>query len=712
MPAATTFSYGLCSKCADLPELLPADIREIKKEEKMVMTLVKIIVVLFIIGMVWTTVQKIYASTKIAVQMSSDPESALQIAEKSLESDAFTLDEYENQLIRIAKDTGYAGAMLKLAEFYTGKRYKNKKNEEKSKYWKEEAVKAGDFESIIDHYGFSDYDVSSGDYNEIIQNLQTAEEKAVSKEIKDGITHMKGIVYFKMGNTDAAKQLFADISLPELANESKYMTFQCLKREINAAAAEKILEELESGEFEIPADDYLWLYNSYAAKRDSEPDYESEMKYVQRYISSKDADKETANRIGADTYYHVAKALREGMKGHFQTDTLSDVEALQKAAKFGHVEALYDVGLGFWTGNGHYMRNYYKANEYLFQAALKGHKQAVNILKKHGVEGILLSSAQEDAVTYRFIDGYELKASKDIMRWLQLYYGLIYKASVVKREFMSGYSKKFQSFDELVNGIHLLYSEQVAEMLRWSVLAMMHFGIDIYDVNDIMAECGELSLLPRVPNFENGLEQIDRRASQLNIHMSYAQAARGCWSGAGIGTTIKGTVTAAAKASVAAGIMNIGSGVLHGIGDSIISAMNNSEIKGMGKKLFEDKKTKKEFADAVFSACMEIGVVVRKNIETQCNMSMTALEGCVRYGKENLAELDDRTLRAKINNNLSTRKNEYAYALLIEALRRHPLNGDIYLKILEITGKRAKSLTDNEAYEPIERYACDFGIVQ
>ena len=173
------------------------------------------LVIIWIIGWVLMTIQKIYAKTKISVQMGSDPEAAVKTAKKNLDSDAITLDEYEKQLIKIAENTGYTGAMMKLSELYNEEKYKNKKNEDKSKFWKEQAVKAGDIEVIMDYYEFSDYDVSSDDYNGMIRNLSTAETKATSEHVKSIAVYLKGIVNFKMGNIDTAKQLFVSISSPE-----------------------------------------------------------------------------------------------------------------------------------------------------------------------------------------------------------------------------------------------------------------------------------------------------------------------------------------------------------------------------------------------------------------------------------------------------------------------------------------------------------------
>lgn len=666
--------------------------------------MIKIIVILIIVGIPLGIVGAIYISIKSSIsrreideQMNSNPEAVLQIAVKTMEDDIFTADEYEEQLIKIAESTGYTGAMLKLAELYAGEKGESKKDKEKWMLWRKRAAKAGDLTSIIEYYGFSDYDVSSSAYDEIIHDLDNA------KAAKEGVSYLKGIVYFKKGLTEQAKQLFLGLSSSELEQQRQYMLFQCFMKESNITAAEKMLAYLEEGDFEIPAAAYLNLYNYYAARRDSTgPDYQAEMKYVERYAASEGADHETTCRIGGNTYYNAALAMEKG-KYSFEKDTGKALEAYKKAADFGNAEALYYVGMSFWTGE---YRDYYKANKYLLEAAGKNHQQAEAILEQYGVDGILIAPMSADGRVYHFMDGYELAASGSTVKWLSLLYGAQCMAVLLSNEFLNKYKETFKSFQELVNGVHQLYADQAAKMIRWGIHLLMSLGIDAYDAEDIINASEDLALLPRVPLFEQALEQIDDRAEQLNMKTAYAQATRRSWSGAGFGTTIGGTIRAAMGASVAAGAMNIGSGILHGIGDSIAESMNNSEIKGMGKKVFENPKTIKEFEDAVLSACLDIGIVLIKMIETHCDIELEALEGAVKFRDENLADIDERALNAKINNNLSVANNDYAYALLLEKLRRYPLDGDVLEQIIALTVRRS-SYGSPECKEVL-RYACDF----
>lgn len=647
--------------------------------------------------------ERVNGRRKISEQINVNPELALQIAVKSLESGAFTLDEYEGHLLKIAENTGYIDAVVKLAELYSGTKYEGKKDDKKSMFWKERAAKAGDLGSIVDYYGFSDYDISSDAYDEAISCLDHV--KATSLNEEDLVNYMKGIVNYKRRILEPAKQLFAKMSSPEFKRAGNYMILQCFMKESNIYAAENMLDGLEKDEFKIPAAVYLNLYNYYVSKRENaEPDYAAEIKYVEKYASNKEADYETACRIGGNTYYNAAIAMEYGRYG-FEKNMGKSLELYKKAADLGHMEALYYVGMHFWTGE---FRDYHKANEYLLKAAQKGHNQAEAILERYGVDGILIMPMQEKQVSYHFMDGYELMASGDTMKWLAIFYGIQYKALVLSDQFLDLYKKSFQSFEELVNCVHQLYADQVARMLGWGIRLLMFFGIDTYDVEDIMNESEDLALFPKVPLFEHALEKIDDRAKQLNMQTAYAQATRRSWSGAGFGTTIGGTIRASIKASAAAGAMNIGSGILHGIGDSIVDAMNNAEIKKMGEKVFENSDTMVEFSNAVLMACLDIGNVLKGIVETHSKIELKPLKGIIEFGNENLADIDERTLKAKINNNLSVANTEYAYALLLENLRRYPLDGDTLNQIIVLTIRRS-SYGEQECKEVL-RYAFDFGL--
>lgn len=667
------------------------------------MGILLILICIWLIGCVVMLVQRIKAKTTASKRGKSDPKAAVSTLRDALDDSAISQKEFVKEIEKIIDQTGSVDAMQELVNFYTS----DSKDDEKRTYWETKIVRTGDLKAIVEFYGFTDYDVSSDNYADMIQDLNTARTVTSDDSQRALGDYLCGLVNYKMGRSEVARKFFASITDPQLTDSSCYMTFQCFILEGNIPEAEKVLEKLEGRKFELHAADYLVLYNAYVTMRNNgHPNYYAEATYADRYAACKDADAKTANRIGGDAYYRIAVGFEKGTNG-FPKKPDESLNAYEKAAQYENADALYYMGEALWRGK--LPRNYSLANQYLTKAAQMGNPQAQAILQQYGVDGILIRLKEPEVRTYQFLDGHKLTVTKNTASWLQLSQGIYYKASLVASTFSSRYSASFQTFDQLMNGVHQLYADHIAQMIKWSLMLLMAFGIDTYDASTIMQECGDLSLLPRVPNFEQGLERIDARARKLNIKLSYAQATRGTWQGAGFGTTVSSTISSAAKASLAAGVMNIGSGILHGIGDSIVESMNNSEINGMGKALFESPGTKKEFVSAVLSACITVGGVVIAFIERDSGLRLEPTGSGISYGGENLAHIDDRTLNAKISNNLTAGNNKYAYALLVEHLSRFPFNSETLKQIMALTVHLTDS-SEGEEYDSLYRYIGDFNI--
>ena len=663
-------------------------------------------IVLSIIGLIMMYAEKIkdkQKEEKLKVLMDSDLEEALKEIVKRLRTalasdmDGVTdiegyftshINEYEKNLatvgdnliaehdkniITAARKIQLVDAMLKLCELYEGRLYDNiadivksyniytnkkfmlekvlekKKDIEKANRSARNAnaVKAemGDLKAIIDYYGFSDTNVNSNRYDEILRNLNNV--KPQSSEEEANKQHLTGIVYYKSNKIDDAKKLF--IPAADKDNKSKFMLACCYESENNFSEVDKLLYELESADW-------------------------------------KNHDDAILGRI----YHNCGVAYLTGNYG-VKKDIKKAICYYKDAANLNYINSM--AVMGVMMINGEYEgtivnRDYIKINEYLVKAKIAGNENAKDTLKSHGVDDIIIKTGALKPATYKFMDGHELTTPLETLKSLQLTHGIRYKAFEIADAFPAEYDKNITSFEQLMNGIHILYSEHIAQMIQWCLKVLMWYGIDAYDANAILEECDDLDLLPRVPRFEQGLNIIDNRAEQLNIKLAYTQATRRVWVGGGFGTTISGTIAASVKGSVAAGVMNVGSGILHSIGDSIVGAMNNSEIRGMEKKLFENPNTKTEFNNAVRSACLDIGNTLQQLIEKHLKIKFVGVKGNIKYQGENLSSIDDRTLVSKINNNLAIGKIGYVYALLIEKLRRSPISRDTYNQLSELTLKR------------------------
>lgn len=640
-------------------------------------------------------------TAEITKALQSNLDEAFRLIVDGKGSGALEQSEYIDFLTKLAKDAHHSGAMGKLAELYSGDTVPSAKNPEKYKFWLESAAKAGNIEAIKQYFGFLEFDMASDAYDDALQSL----EKAIAVSHHEGleIRYLKGIAYYKSGDFQAVRRILENNNLGQYDTQRKYLLMQCAFKSNDILAAETQLLELEASGFDISADDYLRLYNYYKKQRISaEHRYEKEIYYFEKYAKCKDADSKVVAQIGGDVYYSQAVAL-DKVAGDQEKRTEEIEEAYKKAAAYNHPEALFYYGEKYWG-----TPNRCAANDYLVRAADNGHKDAKLILEKYGVEGVLVRPRDVEARSYLFAGGYELTATSKTRQWIQLCYGAQYKARLITNDFEKNYKNTFKSFEQLMNGVHRLYVDSVAQMLHWSIRVLISYGIDEYSAEDILERCDDLSLLPRVPQFEYELERIDNRARELNAQLHYAQASRGVWSGSGFGTTMSGAIKATVKASVAAGVMNAGSGILHGIGDSFVKSVNNAEIKKMSKALFERAEKSKEFCNAVSSACMDILEVVMDIVEMHCGISLE-IEGQVLYDNNDLSTIDDRTLENKIANNWSTEKYEYTNALLIEALRRTPLDSEVFQKVAILAVKLGEA-PGGDVHTSMARYAGDLGI--
>lgn len=625
----------------------------------------KIIVICIVVIVVSNIVVRITNSINkktIAERMTSDPALALKLAVDSV----FSPEEFESQVLSIIENTGYNPAMAKLAQFYASEEAAGKKDIEKSRFWFKKAAEAGNLESILDYYGFSEYDVKSNEYEAMLCCLDKV--KPDSEDEARMTCYQKSIIYYKMGKTDIARQILENLDYPKLNEKRCHMLFLCLVRVGNWDRAEHVLQQMEENDWAVPADFYLTMYQYYKSPRDNkEPDYAMQIKYTEKYEKCGDANRDKASVMGGDAYYYLGKK--------------------------------------YWLEGAN--RDYEMANRYFLKAAEKGEVGAKKILEEYGVEGILVCPMQVDRTTYLFMNGCKFDVSENTMKWLQLYYGIQFAADILSGYFKEQYTTNFHSFDNLINGVHQLYTDRITQMVRWCIVLLMSFGTDGYDAKDIVDNCKDLSLLPRVPIFEQAIEMLDNRANALNIETMYTKAMRTKWSGAGFGTTIPSAIGATIRASVTAGIMNVGSRVLYDIGDSIARSIDNSEIRGMEKKILENQKIQDEFVDAVYSACQDVGQTVRKMIEANSNLRLEVLEGSVWYEGEDLSSLDDRTLDAKINN-YSYFGDDRAYTLLLEKLRRTPLNKVAFQRLYEYANK----CENKEVYSSLKRYGHNFGLLK
>ena len=497
----------------------------------------------------------------------------------------------------------------------------------------------------------------------MIESLNRAEALYNNNPI---VEHLKGIVYYQSDKINEAKHYFsisAGSSNANVNNKSKEMLALCYIKEDNIPEAEKTVSGLESAGASVMSLIYLRIFSKYAAKgTDDSQNVEKSIMYAQKYVDRRAVDKNEPSAQGISAYAFLGEMYRE------ESDSLK-----------------YDA-----------------ANDLLAYAADHVNEQAKNILKQYGVEGVIVKRGNVKDIPVKFPNGYVITVDAKYNNYLQIYYAMQYKKKKIAQEFAAQYSKKFSSLNDVVNGVIQLYADSLAIMALWDNKLLLSLGYDDITSAEIISEAGNLSLLNRATNFEKKIEEIDKLAATFNINLAYSKATRARWTGVGFGTTISGTISAAVKSSVAAGIMNVGSSMLHGVGDSILKAVNKAEINRQEREVFESANTRREFVNAVYSACNDINKFVIRTIVNQQGIDRS-LSGRFVFKGEELNQLDTRTLDSKITNHLDDDDISYLYALLVEKLRRDPRNIDTFKSILKLSLDSGNASA--ESIENLVKYA-------
>lgn len=427
---------------------------------------------------------------------------------------------------------------------------------------------------------------------------------------------------------------------------------------------------------------------------------------------------ELLSLIGKEEMVDLLKILLKG------NDTISKnvSRAFRMAdshAKLGNLEMMELVAFSRFSGeyNGEMIsRNYELENDIFKKMAADGNKDAQEILTKLSHEDVILYLPEDEKIKplkLKFLDGNELTVGKANLRRRQLYEGLNYQSRKCMNMFAELYVEHIKDFDNMLENNHVLASASFTKMLQWSVSLLMKHGIDEYDIGTIYNKATQdLDFTTKIPDFIKQIEIIEQTAAANGMELAYSQMTRTKFRSASISNSISGHIEAQISGSITAGVMNIGKGMIHGVGDMITKAINNSQIKGMKNQLFASEATLLEFKQAVYEICWEIGNTTFELLEQHGHINFMkqeyTLDGKIMYNGENLKEIKSEALMPKMNNNISIGNIDYAYALTLEMYRRNPGKRYLIDKVLSVSKKMDKKTDDY--FEMLENYIITLSI--
>ncbi|WP_156114892.1 CFI-box-CTERM domain-containing protein [Paenibacillus sp. FSL R5-0345] len=243
-------------------------------------------------------------------------------------------------------------------------------------------------------------------------------------------------------------------------------------------------------------------------------------------------------------------------------------------------------------------------------------------------------------------------------------------ASKSKTDFDVYYHSSVKSFDDLFDKAFPTFIESVTASLKFGVSVLMKYGVDDVDF-DKLAElaANDIDIPKYISPFMEAAEKIEEYAENLSNYKNLSRAGRSRWQGGGfgLGGAIKGALTA--------GALNMGTGMVRGIGDSLSNAGDRAKIAGMKKKIFTDHRTLGLLVEGIHECCFGIFYSVWSILEDENRIP--------------LIEFDTEKLNARANNLITqyaSDKSLYDKVIdvLCECIRNCPYSVSYYSNLYSI----------------------------
>lgn len=229
------------------------------------------------------------------------------------------------------------------------------------------------------------------------------------------------------------------------------------------------------------------------------------------------------------------------------------------------------------------------------------------------------------------------------------------------------------SFDGLFSvGIPILQQSIIA-MLDSSVDILMDIGITNIDRDTLADACGDALFSKRLIQLYDIAEKIEDEAIRLQNLRSNQRSSRSHWRGGGFG--IKGALTGAIKA----GALNMATGAMRGIGDSLTNSSDRTKIEKMKRDSFAIAMENNILSKAIIDSCELIFVVILTELKKRGTWT-------------NMCFFDTKEQDVILNNYIKRYKSQGDRKYLIEHLLNcllvypfdFPLRKDYYNILIEL----------------------------
>ncbi len=285
------------------------------------------------------------------------------------------------------------------------------------------------------------------------------------------------------------------------------------------------------------------------------------------------------------------------------------------------------------------------------------------------------------------IQGRTIKFDKNLCNYNQLYCDFMKKADALVADFRKDYKSMTHTFDTIVEQDLRNAISKYSDAVEYGIAILMNYGVDYIDFDGLLNTIAETYGNPEdsVDYISNGIDSILQHESEVLRDKEISRSNRSYWEGGGFG--IKGAIVGSFKA----GLLNAGTGIVRGIGDTISDSITDSKFK----------KAREAFTNSeeVFNCLCNFVNDYSKYV------FYTVVKILFDTGKIPAVEFEENILTARVKNYLSLYKKdgsernyEKVIDVLCECINLNPYISDFYCDLYPLLKEDKPILNEMAAY--------------
>ncbi|WP_336775306.1 CFI-box-CTERM domain-containing protein [Paenibacillus sp. MMO-58] len=311
----------------------------------------------------------------------------------------------------------------------------------------------------------------------------------------------------------------------------------------------------------------------------------------------------------------------------------------------------------------------------------------IEINMESAVESSAVTVDSIPAVEFQVL-GRTLSFSSDLVEYNKLRTLFSNHASKSKSTFFSYYQSNVKSFNDLFDKAIPTFIEMVTVSLKFGVSVLIKYDVDYVDLEKLAdLATNEIDILKYISHFIEASDKIAAYAENLSSYRNLSRAERGNWQGGGFG------LSGAIKGALTASVLNVGTGMVRGIGDSLTNAGDRAKIAGMKNDFFTDHQTLALLTEGVHECCFGVFYSVWRILEDEHRIPTV--------------EFEIEKLNARANNLIAQYTNDKTLYnrvidVLCDCIRNYPYSVSYFSNLYFIAKDSKEEILETAKYFGLE----------